>query len=140
MAPAAGVYFLGYFAYAATSGAVTCEVLLCESIKEGPRLLTLAATGNQTITVADLLSGDLTLIVPHTAALTVALPSVASIPAGARLRVRKTSADAAAVTLDAAGSETIAGNATHAAIDANNDVAVFQSTGAAWVLVDSSIA
>ena len=51
-----------------------------------------------------------------------------------------TTADAHAVTLDPADSETIAGASTHAAIDAANDTALFQSTGAAWVLVDSSIA
>ncbi|MCU0843203.1 MAG: DUF2190 family protein [Thiobacillaceae bacterium] len=140
MAPAAGAYFLGYFAAAAASAATSCEVILCEFAEEPPRLLTLAATGNQSVAVADLLCGDLTLLVPNTAALSVSLPSVASIPAGARLRVRKTTADAHAVTLDPAGSETIAGGATHASIDANNDVAVFQSTGAAWVLVDSAIA
>lgn len=141
MAPAAGAYFLGWFAEAASSAATTCTVLIAQSFsQEGPRLLTLAATGNQSLTAADFLGGDLTILVPNSEALTVALPAVATIPAGARLRVRKTAAAAAAVTLDPDGSEQIAGGNTHAAIDANADTAVFHSTGAAWVLVDSAIA
>ena len=139
-AAAAGVYFIGHFYAGAIAAAVTCEVVLDGFAAEPPRQLTLAATGAQTITVADLLGGDLTLIVPNTAALTVTLPSVAAVPPGALLRVRKTTADAAAVTLDAAGSETIAGATTHATIDAANDMALFQNTGAAWVLLDSAIA
>ena len=140
MAPAAGAYFIGHFYAAAISTAVACEVVLAGFAAEPPRQLTLAATGNQTIVAADMLGGDLTLIAPNTAALTVTLPSVAAVPPGTLLRVRKTTADAAAITLDAAGSETIAGATTHAAIDAANDTALFQSTGAAWVLVDASIA
>jgi predicted RecA/RadA family phage recombinase len=140
MAPAAGAYFIGHFYAAAISTAVACEVVLAGFAYEPPRLLTLAATGNQAIVAADLLGADLTLLAPNTAALTVSLPSVAAVPPGALLRVRKTTADAHAVTLDPADSETIAGASTHAAIDAANDTALFQSTGAAWVLVDSSIA
>lgn len=139
-APAKNAYFLGYAAEAAGSSDTSVLVELEEFANEGPRLLTLAATGNESIGAGDLLGGELTLIVPNTGAKTLAIVSVASIPPGVLLRVRKTDATAQAVTLDPAGSEQIAGGSTHAAIDANNDYALFQSTGAAWALVDSAIA
>jgi predicted RecA/RadA family phage recombinase len=139
-APAKNAYFIGYAAEAAGTSATEALVDLAEFAEEGARVLTLAATGNESIGAGDLLGGELTLIVPNTGAKTLAIVSVASIPPGALLRVRKTDATAQAVTLDPAGSEQIAGGSTHAAIDANNDYALFQSTGAAWVLVDSAIA
>lgn len=139
-APAKNAYFLGYAHEAALTGDTSVLVDLCEFAEEGPRLLALAATGAETLTAADLLGGQLTLLVPNSAAKTVNLPSVAAIPPGAVLRVRKTDAAAAAITLDAAGTEQIAGGNTHTALDANNDYAMFQSDGAAWYVVDSAIA
>jgi predicted RecA/RadA family phage recombinase len=139
--PGAGRFFIGYFTEVKSAAASqTVGVKLAPFSAEGQRLLTMAATGAQTLAAADLLSGQCTLLVPNTAALTITLPSVASIPANSLLRVRKTTADAHAATLDGAGDETIAGGATLATIDANNDTALLQSTGAAWVIVDSAIA
>jgi hypothetical protein len=107
----------------------------------GNRVLTIAATGATTLSLYDFSSGGLLLVLaPNTAAATLNLPTVLDVPVGALLRVRKTTADAAAVTIDPAGSETIAGSATHATIDADKDTALFINTGAAWILVDSEIA
>jgi predicted RecA/RadA family phage recombinase len=135
-----GRWFIGHFAERGLAAATTAKVKLGRFADEGVRFLTLAATGNQALAAADFMTGRLDIEAPNTAAYTVTLPSVATIPVGSLLRVKKTNAAAHAVTLDGAGDETIAGNATFATIDANNDWAVFQSTGAAWVLVDSAIA
>jgi len=139
-APALNAYFIGYADKAELAATATVHVDLEEFIEEGPRTLTLAATGAKTLNVGDFASGDLTVLAPNTAAQTVSLASVATIPPGAKLTVKKTSADAFAVTLDPAGAETIAGGATFATIDAANDLGQFVSTGAAWVLIHSVIA
>ncbi|MGZ4953568.1 MAG: DUF2190 family protein [Methylobacter sp.] len=139
-APALNAYFIGYAVKAELAATATVHVALEEFIEEGPRVLTLAATGAQTLNAGDFGSGDLTLLAPNTAAQTVNIPSVAAIPPGAKLTVKKTSADAFAVTLDPAGAETIAGGATYASIDAANDLGQFVSTGAAWALIHSVIA
>lgn len=139
-APAKNSYFLGYATEAAASDATTVNVKLEEFKNEGTRVLTLTATGNETLNVGDFASGDLILFAPNTAAKTINLPSVATIPVGAKLTVRKTTADAFAITLDPASSEEIAGGSTHATIDANNDWAQFVNTGSAWALVNAIIA
>ncbi|PPK72670.1 putative RecA/RadA family phage recombinase [Methylobacter tundripaludum] len=139
-APALNSYFIGYADKAELAATATVHVDLEEFSEEGPRTLTLAATGAQTLNVGDFGSGDLTLLATNTAAQTVNIPSVATIPPGAKLIVKKTSADAFAVTLDPAASETIAGGATFATLDAANDLGQFVSTGAAWVLINSVIA
>jgi predicted RecA/RadA family phage recombinase len=139
-APGLGRQYIGVFAAAATKAATTCRVQLRPFRDEGPRLLALTLSANLAVTAPDLASGDLALLLSNGAARTVTLPSVATIPRGAILKVRKTGGGAHALTLDPAGDETIAGNATHATIDADNDHAEFQSTGAAWLLVRSVIA
>ncbi len=133
-------YFIG-FAFAA-QGSSDTTVLVCieEFEAEGPRVLTLAATGAQTLNVGDFGSKDLIVFAPNTAAQTVNLPSVADISSGSKLFVRKTDATAQAITIDPAGSETIAGGATFATQDANNDLAQFVSTASAWILMHSTIA
>jgi predicted RecA/RadA family phage recombinase len=138
-APAINAYFIGYAIGAELAAATTVEVSLAPFADEGPRVLTLAATGAQTLNVGDFGGGELIVFAPNTAAQTVNLPSVADIPPGSKLFVKKTDATAQAVTLDPASSETIAGGATFATIDANNDLAQFVSTGAAWVLMHSTI-
>jgi predicted RecA/RadA family phage recombinase len=139
-APVINSYFIGYAVGSELAATATCKVQLEEFAEEGPRVLTLAATGAQTLTVGDFGGGDLILFAPNTAAQTVNLPSVATIPPGSKLTVRKTSADAQAVTLDPASTEQINGGNTFATIDAANDFAQFVSTGAAWNLVHSVIA
>jgi predicted RecA/RadA family phage recombinase len=138
--PAINAYFIGYAVASELDATATVKVRLEEFAEEGPRVLTLAATGAQTLNVGDFGGGDLILFAPNTAAKTVNLPSVAAIPPGSKLFVKKTDATAQAVTLDPDGSETIAGGATFATIDANNDLAQFVSTGAAWNLMHSTIA
>ena len=139
-APALNAYFIGYAFAAAGASATTVLVDLEEFSEEGPRALTLAATGAIALNTGDFGGGDLILFAPNTAAQTVTLPAVAAIPPGSKLFVRKTSADVAAVTLDGNASETVGGGATFATIDAANDLAQFVSTGAAWALVQSVIA
>ena len=139
-APAINAWFIGFAVGAELAAATTVDVCLACFDCEGHRTLTLAATGAQTLNAGDFCGGDLILFAPNTAAQTVNLPSVAAVPPGVKLLVRKTSADAAAVTLDPADSEQIAGGGTFATIDANNDWAQFVSTGAAWALVSSVIA
>lgn len=139
-APIINSYFIGYAVGSELAATTTCKVALEEFCEEGPRVLTLAATGAQTLNVGDFGGGDLTLLAPNTAAQTVNIPSVAAIPPGSKLFVRKTSADAFAVTLDPASTEQINGGNTFATIDAANDLAQFISTGAAWSLLHSTIA
>jgi predicted RecA/RadA family phage recombinase len=139
-APGLGRQYLGIFAEAAASAVTTCLVKLRSFRDEGPRLIAATITANVTVSAADLASGELSLLLSNAAARTVNLPSVAAIPRGAILKVRKTGGGAHALTINPAGDETIAGSATHTAIDADNDYAMFQSTGAAWLLVDSAIA
>lgn len=139
-APAINAYFIGYADQAELAATATVLVDLEEFSEEGPRVLTLAATGAQTLNVGDFGGGDLILLSTNTAAQTISLPAVATVPPGSKLFVRKTSADAFAVTLDPAASETIAGGATFATIDAANDLAQFVSTGGAWALIHSTIA
>lgn len=136
---ALGRWYIGTAAEAAGATDTTAPVKLGRFVEEGPRVLTLAATGNQSIGIADLVSGNLNLYVPNTGAKTLAIASVALVPKSF-LRVTKTDATEQAVTLDPAGSELIAGATTHETIDANNDTALFQNTGAAWVLISSAIA
>jgi len=138
--PALNAYFIGFADAAALAAATTASVDIEEFSAEGPRVLTLAATGAQTLNIGDFGGGELIIFAPNTATQTVNLPSVTTIPPSAKLFVKKTDATAAAITLDPSGSETIAGGATFATIDANNDLAQFVSTGAAWVLMSSTIA
>ncbi|MBU0638052.1 MAG: hypothetical protein KKB50_04245 [Planctomycetes bacterium] len=80
------------------------------------------------------------LLIGNTAARTLTLPAVAAVRAGGWLRVVKTSADAAAVTLDGNGAETIDGGATLATIDAQYDCAHLLCTGSEWIVLDRDIA
>ncbi|MFA5922323.1 MAG: DUF2190 family protein [Methylococcaceae bacterium] len=139
-APVANSYFIGYAAEAELTGSTTVKVLLEEFSEEGPRYLTLPATGAVTLTAVDFSGGKLSVLATNTAAQTLNLPSVTLLPPGTELFVKKLSGGAFALTIDPAGAETIAGGATLATIDADGDQALFISTGAAWVVVTSTIA
>ena len=80
------------------------------------------------------------LLIANSTARTLTLPPVASVRAGGWIRVVKTSAAAAAVTLDGDGSETIDGSATLATIDAQYDVAHLVCTGTEWIVLSRDIA
>ena len=138
-AAVANSYFIGYAAEAELTGSATVKVILAEQAEEGPRHLTLPTTGAVTLTAADFNGGRLTVLATNTAAQTVNLPSVTLIPAGTELLVRKLSGGAFALSLDPAGSETIAGGATLASIDADADQVLLLSTGAAWVVITATI-
>jgi hypothetical protein len=97
---------------------------------------TLAATGNQTLTTGDL---GKVILVPNTAALSIALPPAADCT-GKGYIIKKTAAAAFAATIDPDAAETIEGAATFALIDANYDVAEIVSDGTAWHIVGSRIA
>lgn len=133
-------WFLGYADVAATSSATTGFIRLAPFSEEGPRLLTTSATADATLTAANFFGGELTLICPNSDANTITLPAIADVPKHCKLRVRKTTADAAAITLDGNASENIGGATTYALIDAQYDNASFQSDGSAWILFDSEIA
>lgn len=139
-APTINTYFIGYADQAQLTADTTVLVDLEEFAEEGPRVLTLAATGAQTLGVGDFGGKDLIVFAPNTGAQTLNLPSVAAIPQGSKLFVKKTAAAAFAITIDAAGSEQINGATTFATQDADNDLAQFVSTGAAWALMHSTIA
>lgn len=138
--PGLNHYFLGFASEPALSDDIVVNAKLDDFCCEGSRVLTLAATGAQTLTAADFMGGDLVLLVPNTAAKTINLAAVGTIPSGAKLTVIKTSADAFAVTLDPASSEQINGGSTFATIVGANDRAKFINNGTSWTLIDSAIA
>ncbi|MFH1745669.1 MAG: hypothetical protein ABIG44_01360 [Planctomycetota bacterium] len=80
------------------------------------------------------------LLIANTAARTLTLPAVAMARAGAWLRIVKTSADVAAVTLDGSGAETIDGAGTYADIDAQYDAVHLVCTGSEWIILSRDIA
>jgi predicted RecA/RadA family phage recombinase len=133
-------WFVGHAFREAYSADTTCDVSLAPFNQEGPRLLALPATGASTLTAADLMCGDLTVLCANTAAKTVNLPAIGSIPVNAKLRVKKVAGGAFALTLDPANAETINGAGSYAAIDADGDYAEFQSDGSTWVLITNKLA
>lgn len=140
VSPALNSIFIGFAHESQLTGDTTVKVQLMPFADEGPRILTLAATGAQTLSVNDFFCTNLTILVANTAAKTVTLPALASTPIGSILTVKKTGGGAFALTLDGNASETIGGGATFATIDADNDYAEFQSTSSTWQLLDSAIA
>jgi hypothetical protein len=95
-----------------------------------------ATTASQALAVSDL--GSL-VIAPNTGAIAVTLPAAASCT-GRGYIIKKTTADAVAVTIDPDGAETIDGGATYAAIDAANDCVEIISDGTKWLIIAKSIA
>ncbi|MDX2199257.1 MAG: hypothetical protein SF069_09850 [Phycisphaerae bacterium] len=80
------------------------------------------------------------LLMGNTVARTINLPAAASCRPGAWIRVVKTSAAVAAITLDASGTETIDGATTLATIDAIYDTALLLCTGSQWIVLSRDIA
>lgn len=105
----------------------------CPIAQRGTR--TLAATGNITLTTADL---DKVILLPSTGAQTITLPASADC-AGRSITVKKTTADAVAATITPA-SGTIDGAANHAAIDAANDTITAYCDGTNWYITAQKIA
>lgn len=75
----------------------------------------------------------------NTVARTLTLPTMAG-SAGAWYTIKKTSADAAAVTIDTPGAETIDGAATNTEVDAQYDSITIVSDGSNWHIVSKKIA
>ena len=133
---AAGRFFLGHFSEARSAAAgQTVGVKLAKFADEPPRVVTLAATGAQSIHAANLLGAELVALIANSEALTVTLPAIAAVPVGALLRVYKTGGGAHVLTLATPGAEQVGGGATYTAIDADADMALLVSTGTAWQLL-----
>lgn len=99
-------------------------------------VVTLAATGNETITTAML---NRLILVPNTGAKTLTLPAAADC-AGATLTFKKTTSDAQAITLDGNASETIDGATTNATMDAGQDMLSITCDGSNWHITAAKIA
>jgi len=97
--------------------------------------VTAGADGNATLTIA--MSGIYTI--GNTVARTLTLPAVAGT-AGLWYTIKKTSVNAAAVTIDTPGGETIDGAATNVEVDAQYDVITIVSDGTNWHVVNKMIA
>lgn len=74
----------------------------------------------------------------NASATALAIPGAASVPNGRLLTVKRTGGANAVTITPAAG--TIAGGATHTALDAVGDVATFVALGTDWVLANRTIA
>lgn len=97
--------------------------------------VTAGADGAASLTVA--MCGLYTI--GNTVARTLTLPAVSGT-AGLWYTIKKTSADAAAVTIDTPGAETIDGAASNAEIDAQYDTITLVSDGSNWHIVYKMIA
>jgi len=127
-----GATFVGVLAGIPASG---FALVLCQtSIAQRPLFLgvkTLAATGAQTILASD---ADKLLLIANTAALTLTLPAAADW-AGRTIAIKKTGGGTFTVTLDGAGSETVDGAATNAAMTADNKGLILASDGTKVVIL-----
>lgn len=104
-----------------------------------PVVVPAAATGTTALTAANFSSGLCIVTCGNTAAKAITLPAVATVPDGAILTVRKTTADAFALTITPDGAETIDGGATYALINDLGDSATFQMNGSEWILLEEDL-
>lgn len=95
------------------------------------------ADANATLTLDHI---NRVLLMGNSAARTLTLPPVATVRAGAWMRVVKTSAAAFAITLDANAAELIDGATTLGTLDAQYDTVHICSTGSEWIVLDRDIA
>lgn len=116
---------------------VRCQpVAQLSGVLEGRPAMELA-DANHTLTLDHM---NRVLLMGNTAARTLTLPPVATVRAGGWLRVVKTSADAAAITLDGNAAETIDGSATYTAMDARYDCVQLLCTGSEWIILSRDVA
>ena len=99
------------------------------------RRITALGQGAATITTAQ--AG--VVVVSNTGTMTLTLPT-AALAAGLQYTFIKATSDAAAITLDGAGSETINGATTVATMDAQYDTITIVSNGTAWYVTHRIIA
>lgn len=119
----------------ATNTAIIQFVTADSQMKGSGGVKSIAATGAQTLTTADL---NKVILLPNTAALALTLPSAVKC-AGGSFIFKKTTTDAQAVTVTGAGAETIDGANTHATMDAQYDTITIVSDGVVWHVVASKI-
>jgi hypothetical protein len=116
---------------------VRCQpIASLDGVLDNGPVITLA-DANKTLTLDHV---NRTLLMANTAARTLTMPAVATVRAGATLRVVKTSSDAFAITLDGNSSETIDGSATLATIDAQYDTVLLLCSGSEWIVLSRDIA
>lgn len=133
--------FIGFAAAAAASAATSCDVELKPFVYDAPRRVALSATGAQSIAKEVFFGGKPVLaVIANTAAVALTLPDSTTIPGACELQVCKTGGGAFALTVTPAGSDTVNGTTTHAAIDADNDEARYQVNGTDWRIIASTIA
>lgn len=138
-APVNGYYYIGRAGTAAAAAATTVVVELGAFVDEGAREITLAATGAQILAAANFLNGSgLAVKVPNTGAVTVTFPLMSTVPYGVYCTIRKSAADAAAITVAANASDSLIG--TTGTIDAANDRATLQTQSGGPVVIATTIA
>lgn len=104
-----------------------------------PSVLIVNTTNTIAVTAAQLGSAHTRVIASVAGTAALAIPDAGTVPAGTPITVKKTGS-AGAVTITP-GAGTIAGGATHAALDAQNDWATFVSDGVSdWMLAEANIA
>ena len=136
--PSNGDTFIGYAELAASATATTAYIRLApfsDELRTGVVGATSSATAI-TLT-ASTLKPVHAIIASAAGTQAVAVPAAADC-AGYQFTLRKTGTAGAVTLTPAAG--TLAGGATHAACDAQNDFATFVAIGADWVLLSSVIA
>lgn len=145
--PTTSLYFIGWAEKdaAASAGVFVRLAPFCQSPNKGVAGIgtNYVSSGSAiTLTSATHFRTGLPVTVIASAAGTqaVATPALAEIiPQGQVLIVKKTGS-AGAVTITAGSGTTIAGGATYATLDAQNDVAMFVFIGTDWVLTTNNIA
>lgn len=116
---------------------VRCQPMLSlDGVLDNLPVISLA-DANATLTLDQL---NRTVLMPNTTARTLTLPPATTARAGAWLRVVKTSAAAAAVTLDANSTELIDGSQTYAGLDAQYDTVLLLCTGTGWIILSRDVA
>ena len=97
--------------------------------------VTAGADGAATLTTA--MCGIYTI--GNTVARTLTLPAMSAAITGLWYTIKKTSVNAAAVTIDTPGGETIDGAATNVEVDAQYDSITIVSDGTNWHIVSKKI-
>jgi hypothetical protein len=120
---------------AASNVAIIAASTSREAVIAQRGIRSLAATGNITLTTADL---DKIILLPSTGAQAITLPASADC-AGRVITFKKTTADAVAATITPA-SGTIDGAANNAVIDAANDSLTIYCDGTNWIIIGYKIA
>ncbi len=127
----------GYAAISVAASAITGNLPIAQVEGQVPAtqlLATNSAVSGSGDTLTLTAARNISVIATKNGTQAFTLPTIAACGgAGAILFVRKTGT-AGAITITAGSGNTIAGGATHATIDAQNDWAMFVAIGTGWVL------